>query len=87
MFRDREDFAIDAERRQWLESPEGQFEFWYHRAMADRRHQAAMILSEVYRSQQNVIEGALKGISGDFEGEILSAEDAIRAHVRKTSNA
>jgi hypothetical protein len=82
VLRSPEDFADDAERRQWLESPHGQQWLamrWEH---VDRRHRAAIIVSSAYRQQQQVIEDALKGISGDFAGDIMSAEDAIRAHIR-----
>ena len=81
-FRNAEDFRLDAERREWLESPRGQQWLALRWEALDRRHRAAMILSEEYRRQQEIIEQALKGISGDFAGEVLSAEEAIRAHIR-----
>ncbi len=87
MFRDQDDFVIDAEWRQWLESPEGCAVLRRRRLWQERLHQGGMVLSDLYRSQQKVIEDALKGISGDFKGEVISAEDVIRASIRKTSNA
>ena len=84
VFRDAEDFRIDAERRRWLESEEGQYQLAIRWENVDRRHKAALIVSATYRRQQAVIEGALQGVSGDFAGDVETAEEAIRAHMRST---
>jgi len=83
-FRDEADFRLDEIRRRQMASPEGQYRLAKARDWETRCHRAALIVSATYRRQQQTIEDALKGISGDFAGDVLTAEEAIWAHIRST---
>ena len=79
VFRSRNDFAMDAERRRWLESPEGQETLEEQRIWNQRLHDAAMIRSSEYSDGQAVIEALIRGEAADFGTvSLLTAEQAMR---------
>jgi len=86
VFRSREDFAQDAERRQWLESREGQGTLEAERIWHERLHQAAMIVSQEYREGQAILEKLLRGeeaAAADFANmSLISATRAMRNHMQ-----
>ena len=81
-FRSPADFAADAERRRWLESPKGQFVLEKCRVWEERLHLAAMIRSSEYSDGQGVIECLLRGETADFSGvSLITAEQAMRKYL------
>jgi hypothetical protein len=86
VFRSREDFAQDAERRQWLESPHGQAALEAERVWHERLHQAVMIVSQEYSEGQATLEKLLRGeaaAAADFANmSLISALQAMRKHLQ-----
>ena len=68
MFRDEDDFAADAEWRQWVESPEARAVLQARRLEARAAHEAAMASSAEYRQMWREIEAAL---SASAPGEYI----------------
>jgi hypothetical protein len=68
MFRDEDDFAADAEWRQWVESDEGRETLAARRLEARAAHEAKMASSAEYRQMQAEIEAAL---SASAPGEYI----------------
>jgi hypothetical protein len=86
VFRTPADFAQDAERRQWLESREGQGAMEAERIWHERLHQAVMIVSPEYSEGQAILEKLLRGeaaAAADFANmSLISALQAMRKHLQ-----
>jgi len=83
VFRAPADFAQDAERRQWLESREGQGALEAERVWHERLHQAVMIVSPEYAEGQAILEKLLRGEEADFaKVSLISATRAMRNHMQ-----
>jgi len=85
VFRAPADFAQDAERRQWLESREGQGALEAERIWHERLHQAVMIVSPEYAEGQAILEKLLRGeaaAAADFANmSLISATRAMKNHM------
>ena len=82
-FRSPADFAADAERRKWLESPVGQATLEAERIWHERLHQAVMIVSPEYAEGQAILEKLLRGETADFSKvSLISATRAMKNHMQ-----
>ena len=92
-FRTPSDFKIDAERRRWLESSEGQQTLEAERVWEERLHQTALIRSSEYSDGQSVLEGLLsnncvdQSVAQFITTDFLTARQAVWKWIQSEKQA